>query len=182
MFPEPGPCHRKDKRLLVLLAFGAIIALCRLADVLLVRETEERTWLWLEVRDGAHQVYRCAHRRHEPAGTACFDGMISPDLDRSVLRAHLERQGAAALVAGEGATAVSATLSPRLAFQLGLPFPINLASEEELTILPGIGPALAARIARYRENRGRIADKDELQLVRGIGRRLSDRLAPYLVF
>lgn len=168
--------------MLVLLAFGALIAAFRLADVLPAREAADRTWLWLEIRADDHEVHRCVFPRDDPAGPACFDGMISPNSDRSALHARLERYGAAALVAGEEGAEVPAALSPRLSFLLGLPFSINHAGEEELTMLPGIGPALAARIVRYRESMGMIGDKDELQSVRGIGRRLSDRLAPYLAF
>lgn len=46
---------------------------------------------------------------------------------------------------------------------------VNAANEAELTLLPGIGPALAARIVTDREQHGPFATLDDLQRVRGIG-------------
>ena len=46
---------------------------------------------------------------------------------------------------------------------------INTASEEELTRLPGVGPATAAAIVADRAERGPFATVDELIRVRGIG-------------
>jgi competence protein ComEA len=49
------------------------------------------------------------------------------------------------------------------------PVDVNHASAEELIALPGIGPALAARIIAYREEHGPFASLDELERVQGIG-------------
>jgi competence ComEA-like helix-hairpin-helix protein len=46
---------------------------------------------------------------------------------------------------------------------------INHASAVELTELPGIGPALAARIVAYRAERGPFRAVDDLVAVKGIG-------------
>lgn len=49
------------------------------------------------------------------------------------------------------------------------PVDVNQASVDELIALPGIGPALAARIVAYREEYGMFRSLDELQKVSGIG-------------
>jgi len=63
------------------------------------------------------------------------------------------------------------------------PVPLNLnrASLAELDALPGIGPAKAAAILRYREQHGQFSSIDELGQVSGFGpaavARIRDRLA-----
>ena len=59
---------------------------------------------------------------------------------------------------------------------------INRATAEELTALPGIGPALAAQIVAYREANGPFADLEALDAVPGIGARTLETLAPLIVF
>jgi competence ComEA-like helix-hairpin-helix protein len=49
------------------------------------------------------------------------------------------------------------------------PIDINRAGAEELTSLPGIGPALAQRIVAYREEHGPFPSIEALQQVSGIG-------------
>ncbi len=58
------------------------------------------------------------------------------------------------------------------ALETPTPVPLNLnaASEAELAELPGIGEALAERIAAYREANGPFASVDGLDAVPGIGR------------
>ena len=46
---------------------------------------------------------------------------------------------------------------------------LNIASEKELTALPGIGDVLAARIVAYREENGPFRSVDGLKQVSGIG-------------
>ncbi len=53
---------------------------------------------------------------------------------------------------------------------------LNTAPAAELELLPGIGPALAARIIEERENEGPFESVDDLQRVRGIGPRTVERI------
>jgi competence protein ComEA len=62
------------------------------------------------------------------------------------------------------------------------PASINLdrAAASELVRLPGIGPALAARIVADREARGPFGEPDGLLRVPGIGRKTLAKIRPYL--
>jgi competence protein ComEA len=53
---------------------------------------------------------------------------------------------------------------------------VNVASAAELERLPGIGPVLAERIVRYREQHGPFTSLDELSAVQGISDRMVEDL------
>jgi len=61
------------------------------------------------------------------------------------------------------------------------PLDVNLASAEELERLPGVGPALAARIIDVRAREGPFGSVDDLRRVRGVGVATLERLRPRLV-
>ena len=58
----------------------------------------------------------------------------------------------------------------------GAPVNINTATTAELDALPGIGPALAARVVAWRAEKGRFRSMDDLEAVPGIGPALVGRL------
>lgn len=60
------------------------------------------------------------------------------------------------------------------------PVNINDAGREELERLPGIGPALAARIIEHRARYGRFRRAEHLLLVRGISERRFRQLRPHI--
>lgn len=57
---------------------------------------------------------------------------------------------------------------------------LNLATRGELESLPGVGPALAERIVREREERGLFRKVSDLRRVRGIGPKTMERLRPWI--
>lgn len=63
----------------------------------------------------------------------------------------------------------------------GCPIDPNLASVNDFDDLPGIGPALAQRIAAYRESHGPFAEIDGLTQVPGIGPAILARIRSCLI-
>jgi len=57
---------------------------------------------------------------------------------------------------------------------------INTATVDELTSLPGVGPATAARIVEYREKNGGFKKVEDLMNVRGIGEKTFLKLKPLI--
>ena len=57
---------------------------------------------------------------------------------------------------------------------------LNTATALELETLPGIGPAMAARILEYREKNGPFQKIEELMNIQGIGERVFLRLRPQI--
>ncbi len=62
------------------------------------------------------------------------------------------------------------------------PVDVDRASAELLDALPGIGPALAARIVADRDSLGPFGSLEGLQRVRGIGPALAAKLKPRITF
>lgn len=53
---------------------------------------------------------------------------------------------------------------------------INMADSEALKSIPGIGPSMADRIIKYREENGRFRKKEDLKNVSGIGDKVYEKL------
>ena len=63
---------------------------------------------------------------------------------------------------------------------MGLPLDVNLASMDELTLIPGVGNQLAADIVARREESGRFEEIDQLIRIDGIKEKKLSKLRPYL--
>ena len=78
-----------------------------------------------------------------------------------------EAEGAVELSRGEGPAPAGAV-------------ELNSAAQQELDLLPGIGPAKAAAILEYREQHGPFLEPDGLLEVPGIGETLFGDIADYI--
>ena len=63
---------------------------------------------------------------------------------------------------------------------LGLPIDLNRATEEELSLVPGIGESLADQIVQLRQLRGKFGGLEELTAVPGIKEKKLRNLEKYL--
>jgi len=82
------------------------------------------------------------------------------------------------LAAGDSAVETKARRSRPLA--AGETIDPNVASEEELDRLPGVGASIAKRIVHDREQNGPFASSEDLARVPGLGVRSVERLRPHL--
>jgi len=57
---------------------------------------------------------------------------------------------------------------------------VNKAKKKTLESLPGIGPAYAGRILRYRKKYGRFNNIEELKKIKGIAKKRLDNLKPFV--
>lgn len=62
------------------------------------------------------------------------------------------------------------------------PIDINTCSTDSLTLLPGIGPVLAERIAASRLEGLRFKAPADLEIVKGIGPFLAAKITPWVLF
>ena len=77
---------------------------------------------------------------------------------------------------------VLSPLPERCRYLLGMPLDVNRAEEEELELLPGIGPRLAGRIVEVRESIGRFSSPEDFLSVPGIGGKLVERMRGRICF
>jgi competence protein ComEA len=57
---------------------------------------------------------------------------------------------------------------------------INIADIAELQKLPGVGPAMAARVIEHRQQKGRFTDPSQLMDVKGIGSKTLAKMRPFV--
>ena len=81
---------------------------------------------------------------------------------------------------GTGCTRSPGGMSAPARVALGLRLDVNRAAADDLVLLDGIGPHLAAAIVAEREAHGRYTSLDDLRRVRGVGPRVLERLGPML--
>ena len=99
----------------------------------------------------------------------------------SAIRTSLEvpAGGSGSAATGDASSAHRSRARPAPALRPGA-IDVDRASGAELERLPGIGPALAARIVAERTRNGPFRGADQLLRVPGIGPRTLERIRPYL--
>lgn len=108
-----------------------------------------------------------------------------PDLDQAVRGSLLQ------LESGDRVTVVCngdkdsgkielGKMTPLGRITLKIPLDLNSANEEELELLPGIGPALAERIVEFRHKNGGFSSPKDLLQVKGIGEKKLNAVMEYL--
>ena len=97
------------------------------------------------------------------------------------------RRAAAAVLLLAAAAAMVPVLSraaapnrPESAVSVADPINVNEASAAELSLLPGVGPSLAAAIVADRDSRGPFRRPQDIDRVRGIGPAILARILPYV--
>ncbi len=90
--------------------------------------------------------------------------------------------GLPSIPAADGATEIGAETAPRPPVELlpdgGVIVDLNLASEDDLRRLPGVGPTRAKAILELRARLGRFKSVDDLARIKGFGRATLRRLRP----
>ncbi len=183
MNPETG-YSKKDKRLLVLLAFGACIMLLNI-NLLPGSDNPPIRFYWLEFPGkDIPVVYRSTDMDQIDSFSAAPGRKLTafPDNNkRSELRKKIAEEKAAAVFITDNSVTLN-PVSPRLAFFLGQPLAINKASLDELVLIPGIGPVLAKKIIDYRQKNGSFDNKQALTSVPGIGPKTASRISSFFSF
>ena len=101
-----------------------------------------------------------------------------PTDSQTARRPDSQTVGGARVGYGAATPATSADGTVRRSVCPSVRLSLNTATAAELTCLPGIGPALAARIVADRAARGPYREVQELERVAGIGTATIRRLAP----
>jgi competence protein ComEA len=70
-------------------------------------------------------------------------------------------------------------INPRECLTLGVPLDINMMTEADFVLLPGVGPVLARRIVLARQLNGGFASINDLLLVEGISEKKLNQLTTY---
>jgi competence protein ComEA len=96
-----------------------------------------------------------------------------------------ERMKFQRIVAKGLAFVLALAASTELALAAGKPAPagkvnINTATAQQLTVLPGVGEKLAARIVDYRQKAGSFKSVSELMNVQGIGEKNLAKIQAFL--
>jgi len=113
-------------------------------------------------------------RRDIREAYADADSVFARRANSGVLRQSQQHESTE--IPTEGATASTDAAEPRQSVRIAL----NTASAEQLTTLPGIGPATAEKIVAYRQEHGAFRVPEDIMNVRGIGQKKYERIRQFI--
>jgi len=122
-----------------------------------------------------------------PEGAPMADALSRWDIDTSdisddTLATPLPAGCRVVITGGPEPAVTLEPLDARDLFILGIPFDINAASAEDLSLIPGIGEVLASRIVSHREEHGPFRGETDITAVPGIGAKKSETIMKYVTF
>jgi DNA uptake protein ComE-like DNA-binding protein len=135
----------------------------------------ERKALWflalVALSGGAVRLWRATHRAEDVVAVAALDQQLERVDSARARSVRRERRVPAARVVHDTAAAAPSG-----------PVDLDRADSAAIETLPGIGPALAARIVANRDSAGSFGAVEVLCDVRGVGPALVKRLRPLVTF
>jgi competence protein ComEA len=75
----------------------------------------------------------------------------------------------------------SGPISGKALWVLGRPIPLKRATADDLSRLPGVGPALAGRIIEYRETHGGFSSLEQLKEIKGIKEKTFEKIKGFFI-
>ena len=103
-------------------------------------------------------------------------GRVYPVSDVSIQASDGDR-----LIYADDGEVLTGRMSGGKLILFGMPININEASAVDITAIPGIGPATAKAIVRYREKAGSFRSVDDLISVKGIGEKRLEKIREYIM-
>ena len=122
-----------------------------------------------------------------PEGASLADaldrwGVDTAGIDEDILSGPLPAGCRVRLTGDPESPVVLEPLDATDLFILGIPFNINTASVDELSLIPGIGERLSGRIVARREEHGPFLCARDLAAVPGIGAKKTETIMEYVIF
>ncbi len=160
---QANNCSVKDKRLLVLFVLLTIIVFKPFVSVISQdRPTAFNTYIICN-----DAVYLGSDKMNQEQFESCTNLATEGVIQTS--RNDFSRVG-------------QQLIPPRFALFFNIPFLINRASQQELSMLPGIGPHTASKIYDHRLKHGDFKNIDDILRVPGIGPKRAAKLMPLISF
>lgn len=179
-------CNKKDKRVLVLLAFGCLFLLVNCHTVFSYGPALSQS-LWLEIcSKNEKKLYRI------PENHWVLTEQLPAEIKTLVNKTRGLKHELISLKSTTNTKMLSikqkdneaqiVSPSPKLQYLLKQRLPVNVATAEDLTLIPGIGPGISKSIISYRQEHGLIVNQASLKKISGIGDKRSARMTPYMSF